>query len=56
MPDEPFVIKPPDHIDVCARCGWTAWKPNYPCYRCGGLEAIRYVPESKPAFDEEGQR
>lgn len=34
----------PDSITLCARCGYDAWRDNYPCNRCGGLEPRRYVP------------
>lgn len=37
----------PDHIDVCASCGYQAWRENYPCNRCGGLTAIRFEPVTR---------
>jgi len=40
----PEVNLVPEVIVICARCGYDAWRENYPCNRCGGLEARRYVP------------
>lgn len=34
----------PEQIVLCARCGYSAWRENYPCNRCGGIEPIVYVP------------
>jgi hypothetical protein len=34
-----------DVIEICARCGYEAWRPHYPCNRCGGLESRRYLAE-----------
>ena len=48
----PLAVLVPECIDLCARCGYEAWRPNYPCNRCGGLEARRYVPADALVTDE----
>jgi RNase adaptor protein for sRNA GlmZ degradation len=45
-----FVLGPPDYIDMCAGCGFGAWRDGYPCSRCGGLESVRFLPE--PSWEE----
>lgn len=44
-------VPPADHIDVCATCGYQAWREHYPCNRCGGLDSIRYVPQNAGAVE-----
>ena len=46
MSDERLV---PSEILLCGRCGYGAWRENYPCLRCGGVEPMRFVPASRLA-------
>jgi ribosomal protein S27AE len=37
-------------MKVCARCGYSAWRDNYPCTRCGALMAAEIDVRTAPFY------
>lgn len=47
-----MIAGPPAVLRYCAACGYQAWRENYPCNRCGGVEPRTYVAVDALLSDE----